>query len=165
MGWMPMSTANQLLLNDSKTLIADHDGVLMPRKTARPSIKQAAKKLGTTVSIITKMLKIAKEQGLDALKIARWGGGRPRQHVAPTLRVAQLNWLASMQTLRSQIGLSLIARCAQFNQYWAMQVSLSDFRRLYSCAKISKQKIISRLGGKRLASMRMQEEAILRLQN
>ena len=107
-----------MLMNSTKNLIEDQDGVLMSRKTASLTLKKAAEKLNTTVSTINKILKIAKEHGPDALQMVKWGSGRPRHQSATILPVRQLNWLASKPILRGQIGLSLKARCAQFNMYW-----------------------------------------------
>ncbi len=49
---------------------------------------------------------------------------------------------------------------ADFQEYWGITISAADFRRIYRAAQITKQRLGSRLGGRRLPSWQVQEERI-----
>ena len=73
MGWIPRSRLGALLIQDRNR----QRPYLMsgrPPKAA-VSIKDAAKILKTSASIIRRILKIAREDGPDALRSAKWGKG------------------------------------------------------------------------------------------
>ena len=106
--------------------------------------------LGTTKHIVRRILKIAKNDGPEALKDARWGRGSNKWKLPFTDE--QIEWATGPQRLKEQVGLSLIARRDAFNKEFGTLVSLRRFRRLYRQARITQQKMTSRLGGKKLPS-------------
>ncbi len=64
----------------------------------------------------------------------------------------QIEWLISQDTLRKQVHLSLAGRRDSFNMRYQHQVGLKkhQIRKVYQQAKILKQKMRERLGGRKL---------------
>ena len=80
----------------------------------------------------------------------QWGKGswqKPEQ-----LTAEQRAWATAPKRLLEQVGLSLKARKNAFNEEFGLGLSIPRFRRLYREAGITKQKMTSRLGGKKLPS-------------
>ena len=58
----------------------------------------------------------------------------------------------SDSTLRSQVGLTLKARCMQLNKQFGLELTVKQFRILYKAAKVTQQQLRPRLGAPKLKS-------------
>ena len=59
--------------------------------------------------------------------------------------------------------MSLAARAAQANGRFGSNLKPWDLRKIYKCSRVSRQKMVSRLGGKRLMHPVLQDAKIIEL--
>ena len=88
-----------------------------------------ARILGTTPDVIKRVLKSGESAGKDGLPTEYRRSGRPRKDVV--LTPDQLDWITSGLTLREQMGLSISARCKQFNELFNGSLKPYQYRRIY----------------------------------
>ena len=105
-------------------------------------------------------MKIA-QSSPESIPEVQFRKGRPRPK---ELTQEQRDWAGDPARLREQVGLSLKARREAFNLEFGTKISHPQFRQLYREVGITKQKMTSRLGGKKLASQQKQAQDILELQ-